>query len=105
MVAGLMGVADTEQRDGLNMSDLLTKSSDTTNGPSGRVVYSTHHGGRWTAAMDGQHKLVLSLVDDPWLFDLSVDPQELVNCYECASLLAAFSGSCCSCSCFILRCV
>ena len=32
-------------------------------------------------AINQRYKLVLSQVDDPWLFDLQKDPDELVNVY------------------------
>ena len=33
-------------------------------------------------AVNRRYKLVLSQVDDPWLFDLHKDPDELVNVYS-----------------------
>jgi len=36
---------------------------------------------RWIAAVDERYKLVLSINDDPWLFDGSKDPDELENFY------------------------
>lgn len=47
-----------------------------------RIVYITNAGGRWTAAANHRYKLVLSPVDDPWLFDLERDPDELVNFFN-----------------------
>ena len=46
-----------------------------------RIVYSSHAGSQWVAAMDGRHKLVFSTSDVPWLYDLKNDPDELVNVY------------------------
>jgi arylsulfatase A-like enzyme len=46
-----------------------------------RIVYLTNAGGRWVAAASDRYKLVLSPSDDPWLFDLQNDPDELVNFY------------------------
>ncbi len=47
-----------------------------------RIVYLRQSSGRWVAAVDHQHKLVLSVNDKPWLFDLKKDPDELTNYYE-----------------------
>lgn len=46
-----------------------------------RVVYITNAGSKWVAAVDRRYKLVLSPRDDPWLFDLEKDPDELINFY------------------------
>lgn len=46
---------------------------------SDRVVYIRNSGGGWVAAIDDRHKLVLSQTDEPWLFDLEKDPNELEN--------------------------
>jgi arylsulfatase A-like enzyme len=36
----------------------------------------------WLAAVTRRYKVVYSPKDDPWLFDLEGDPDELVNCYH-----------------------
>jgi hypothetical protein len=46
-----------------------------------RIVYITNANKRWVAAVSRRYKLVLSPSDDPWLFDLERDPDELVNFY------------------------
>ncbi|WP_372806486.1 sulfatase [Pontiella sp.] len=46
-----------------------------------RIVYLTNAPSRWVAAVTQRYKLVLSPSDDPWLFDLEKDPDELVNFY------------------------
>lgn len=35
----------------------------------------------WVAAVDARYKLVLSVNDNPWLFDSKQDPDELQNLY------------------------
>jgi hypothetical protein len=35
----------------------------------------------WVAAVTQRYKLVYSTRDEPWLFDLQEDPDELVNCF------------------------
>lgn len=46
-----------------------------------RIVYITNAASKWVAAVNRRYKLVLSVNDDPWLFDLEKDPDELVNFY------------------------
>lgn len=36
----------------------------------------------WVAAIDARYKLILSVKDDPWLFDAEQDPDELLNFYR-----------------------
>ena len=36
----------------------------------------------WVAAVDHRYKLILSVSDDPWLFDAEQDPDELLNFYR-----------------------
>ncbi|TXF87959.1 sulfatase-like hydrolase/transferase [Neolewinella aurantiaca] len=48
----------------------------------GRITYIGTTGGNWVAAVDGHHKLILSKNDPPYLFDLELDPQEIINRYE-----------------------
>ena len=36
-------------------------------------------GNMWLCAVSDRYKLVVSSEDDPWLFDLDKDPDELVN--------------------------
>jgi hypothetical protein len=47
-----------------------------------RIVYLTNAASKWVAAVSRRYKLVLSVADDPWLFDLKNDPDELINFYE-----------------------
>ncbi len=47
-----------------------------------RIVYITNANSRWVAAVSRRYKLVLSPSDDPWLFDLEKDPDELINFYN-----------------------
>ncbi len=46
-----------------------------------RITYYAKTGGWWVAAVDGRYKLVLDKQEKPWLIDLDVDPDELVNVY------------------------
>ncbi|NLR91502.1 sulfatase family protein [Flammeovirga agarivorans] len=47
-----------------------------------RTVYITNARSKWVAAVDARYKLVVSPSDEPWLFDLEKDPDELVNYYN-----------------------
>lgn len=47
----------------------------------GRIIYISHAGSKWVAAVNNHCKLVLSPLDDPWLLDLRKDPDELINFY------------------------
>ena len=43
------------------------------------VVFLRDSGEKWLAAVDSQHKLIVSPMHSPWLFDLKKDPDERVN--------------------------
>jgi uncharacterized sulfatase len=75
-----MGIEDgLPEMHGLNASIAYTnKKKEIT---KDRVVYVRHSGGAWVAAFDRRYKLVISTSDQPWLFDLEKDPDELVNFY------------------------
>ena len=45
-------------------------------------IRSTSTGKPWLCAVTDDHKLVFSAMDEPWLLDLSEDPDEMDNCYE-----------------------
>ena len=77
---GLMGIEDgLPAMHGVNASIAYTnKKKEIT---KDRVVYVRHSGGAWVAAFDRRYKLVISTSDQPWLFDLEKDPDELVNFY------------------------
>ena len=77
---GLMGIeGGLPEMHGVNASIAYTnKKKEIT---KDRVVYVRHSGGAWVAAFDRRYKLVISTSDQPWLFDLEKDPDELVNFY------------------------
>ena len=50
-----------------------------------RVVYYRHAGGQWVAAVNSRYKLIFAstyLDQEPVLYDLEKDPDELKNFYE-----------------------
>jgi uncharacterized sulfatase len=49
---------------------------------SNRTIYLISPEKDWVAAVDSNYKLVLSTKDQPWLFDLVQDPDEMKNYYK-----------------------
>ena len=43
------------------------------------IIRGTGNGGGWLMATSDRYKLVISSQDDPWLFDLQRDPDEVIN--------------------------
>jgi uncharacterized sulfatase len=77
---GLMGIEDgLPEMHGMNASIAYTNKKKEI--AKDRIVYVRHSGGAWVAAFDRRYKLVISTSDQPWLFDLEKDPDELVNFY------------------------
>lgn len=77
-ILGIMGAGEIPNAHGLNSSkDFLSK---TKNISDDRITYMTI--GNWVCAFNNRYKLVLSLKDNPWLFDLQKDPNELTNFYN-----------------------
>jgi arylsulfatase A-like enzyme len=75
---GLMGIEDgLPEMHGLNASIAYTNKKMEV--AKDRIVYVRHSGGAWVAAFDRRYKLVISGLDQPWLYDLEKDPDELVN--------------------------
>lgn len=79
----LIGVAGEQQDDGRDFSALLTEPAATHRWDDIAFLRGTGGGGRgsWLAAVTPRYKLVVSAVDEPWLFDLEQDPDELVNVF------------------------
>lgn len=79
----LMGVKYSEKKEGSDLSGLFT-GKEQLPAPS-RITFmrSTGEGQKgWLSAVTKEHKLVLSVGDDPWLIDLVKDPGELVNVWN-----------------------
>lgn len=66
---------------GRNFSSLLRNSVHQENFRDFTVLRSSGIGnkGRWVAAINSRYKLVLSREDEPWLIDMEIDPDELIN--------------------------
>ena len=77
---GLMSISEgLPKLHGLNASIAYTNKKKEI--AKDRIVYVRHSGGAWVAAFDRRYKLVISRLDQPWLFDLEKDPDELSNYY------------------------
>lgn len=77
----LMGLAGEQQDEGRDFSTLLTTGETPPDWDDITYLRGTGGGRRakWLAAVTPRYKLVVSAVDDPWLYDLQKDPDELVN--------------------------
>jgi len=81
-VLSLMGVETAGTEEGRDASELFTKAKPPADWKDIAFIRST--GGpniktNWIAAVTSRYKLIYSNVDDPWLFDLEKDPDELEN--------------------------
>ncbi|MFY0652869.1 MAG: sulfatase [Cyclobacteriaceae bacterium] len=47
-----------------------------------RITYITGSGSNWVCALNNRYKYILSISDEPWLFDLQEDPDEIINFYN-----------------------
>jgi uncharacterized sulfatase len=80
-VLGLMNVDHSSNSfDGIDASNDF--KSDEKMLKDDRMVYITHANSNWVAGVNNRYKLVLSPSDEPWLFDLDKDPDELINFYN-----------------------
>ncbi|MEQ9289093.1 MAG: sulfatase [Cyclobacteriaceae bacterium] len=78
-ILSLMGANAIPEAHGQDASqDFLSKEKTVTND---RIAYFTGSSGNWATAVTHRYKYVLSVDDAPWLFDLSKDPDELMNFY------------------------
>ncbi len=73
---GLMGAPQIPGVHGLNDSKAFLSTDKVVE--SDRITYMTIGG--WVAAVNDRYKYVLSSKEQPWLFDLERDPDELTNC-------------------------
>jgi len=78
-VLSLMGIQHKEKMDGRNASALF--KGDKVGWEDFTVLRSTS-GQAWVAAVTDDLKLVFSKQDEPWLFDLKKDPDELNNRFK-----------------------
>ncbi len=79
-ILGIMGIEE-EIPNAHGLNDSAAFLSDEKVVDDDRIVYMTTSGSQTIMAVNRRYKLVLSQVDDPWLYDLHKDPDELVNVY------------------------
>lgn len=78
-ILSIMGIKTDVKFDGLNTSeDFLNNKNEIT---SDRITYYAKSGGWWVAAVNNRYKLVIDKKEEPYLFDLEKDPDELINFY------------------------
>ena len=67
---------------GRDFSSLLTQAQRTEKWNDIAFARGTGDVDGWLMAVSDQHKLVFSANDEPWLFDLERDPDEVVNMFQ-----------------------
>ena len=83
-ILALMDVKDSCRKDGRDYSCFF-EGGDTTGWNDITFMRSTGDAeakSGWLSAVTARYKLVLSVVDDPWLIDLQKDPDELKNFWD-----------------------
>lgn len=83
-VMGLLGLPADPNDQGRDLSKELAGVVRADSGLEPNRVTFLRNAGRsanWVAAVDRRYKLILSVSDEPWLFDAREDPDELVNFY------------------------
>lgn len=81
-VLSLMGVETAGKEEGRDASELFTKGKAPADWKDITFIRSTGSPGGingWLGAVTKRYKLIYSGIDDPWLFDLEKDPDELEN--------------------------
>ena len=80
-ILSLMGVRTAGKEQGRDASRLFTEGKAPAGWEDITFIRSTGGQGIWLAAISDRYKLIYSGQDDPWLFDLDKDPDELVNAF------------------------
>ncbi|UCD51107.1 MAG: sulfatase [Phycisphaerales bacterium] len=78
----LMGIASPDRDAGRDCSRLLITGQAPPGWNDVAFMRGTGTERGWVAAVTRRYKLVYSTRDDPWLFDLEKDPDELINCFS-----------------------
>ena len=81
-ILSLMDVSSPDSAEGRDASALLTTGKAPEEWKDVVFVRGTGNEAGWLAAVTDRYKLVVSTMDDPWLFDLKEDPDERVNFFE-----------------------
>ena len=77
----LLGVESFGLQEGRDCSMLFTDGKAPANWNDIAFMRGTGERDGWVAAVTPRYKLVYSTKDDPWLFDLEKDPDELINAF------------------------
>lgn len=78
----IMDIEDTAPVEGRDCSSLLIRGKRPENWDDTVFIRGTSNAAsQWVAAVSDRYKLVCSVPDQPWLFDLEKDPDELVNSF------------------------
>ncbi len=80
-ILSLMGAKTAGKEQGRDASSLFLEGKAPAGWKDITFIRSTGGQGIWLAAITDRYKLIFSGQDDPWLFDLDKDPDELVNAF------------------------
>jgi arylsulfatase A-like enzyme len=80
-ILSLMGVESAGREEGRDASQLFLTGRAPDDWNDVAFFRSTGEVNGWLAAVTDRYKLILSTADDPWLFDLEKDPDELTNVF------------------------
>ena len=80
-IVRLMGYETTGQEEGRDASALFADGKAPEDWTDVAFVRSTGDEYGWLAAVTDRYKLIYSTSDDPWLFDMEKDPDELTNSF------------------------
>jgi len=84
-VIGLLGLTADDADQGRDVSATLRNVPDPKDDSSAPPITFLRNAGtsaQWVAAVDRRYKLILSVSDEPWLFDREQDPDEVLNLYR-----------------------
>jgi len=87
-VMGLLALPKDDEDQGRDLSSQLKSASarltsaGTAKNPPVTFLRNSGTKAQWVAAVDARYKLILSVDDEPWLFDAEEDPDEVLNMYR-----------------------
>ena len=84
-VLGLLGLPSGSEDHGRNLSAVFSNvAAENVNQTQPPVTFLRNSGlqAGWLAAIDHRYKLIVSVNDEPWLFDRETDPDEVLNMYR-----------------------
>lgn len=81
-VMGLLDLPSDQQDEGRDLSRQLASATKFSSESGMTFLRNSGKTAGWVAAIDSRYKLILSVNDQPWLFDAVEDPDELQNFFE-----------------------